>query len=116
MTHHSASSALAMPCREDSRLCRQAFLGLTVIRENDRKQLAEHPAAKVLSYRPEIKDVQVVGDLGLRVVRFRGQLSLSSCTRVLKSYSNSFIVSPSNPLAPRRFICFQVSLRNSGVS
>ena len=39
-----------------------AEVGLTVIRENDRKQLAEHPAAKVLSYRPEIKDVQVVGD------------------------------------------------------
>jgi len=26
------------------------------------KALAEHPAAKVLSYRPEIKDVQIVGD------------------------------------------------------
>ena len=39
-----------------------AEVGLTVIRENDRKQLAEHPAAKVLSYRPEIKDVQIVGD------------------------------------------------------
>jgi uncharacterized protein (TIGR02246 family) len=39
-----------------------AEVGLTVIRENDRKQLAEHPAAKVLSYGPEIKDVQIVGD------------------------------------------------------
>ena len=40
----------------------QAEVGLTVIRENDRKELAEHPAAKVLSYRPEIKDVQILGD------------------------------------------------------
>jgi len=39
-----------------------AEVGLTVIRENDGKQLAEHPTAKVLSYRPEIKDVQIVGD------------------------------------------------------
>src|SRR5205085_5430016 len=29
---------------------------------------------------------------------------------------NSFVVSPSTPLAPRRFICFQVSVRNFGVS
>src|SRR5205085_3421286 len=29
---------------------------------------------------------------------------------------NSFVVSPSTPLAPRRFICFQVSVRNPGVS
>ena len=33
-----------------------------------------------------------------------------------KPCSNSFVVSPSTPLAPRRFICFQVSVRNSGVS
>src|SRR5262252_7871844 len=38
---------------------------------------------------------------------------LNSCAQVL---SNSFVVSPSTPLAPRRFICFQVSVRNSGVS
>src|SRR5437867_1140771 len=39
-----------------------------------------------------------------------------SWTRVSNSRSNSVIVSPSTPLAPRRFICRQVSLRNSGVS
>lgn len=39
-----------------------AEVGLAVIRKNDQKQLAEHPGAKVLSYRPEIKDVQIVGD------------------------------------------------------
>jgi len=39
-----------------------AEVGLAVIRENDQKQLAEHPGAKVLSYRPEIKDVQIAGD------------------------------------------------------
>jgi hypothetical protein len=41
---------------------RPAEVDLTVIRENDRKQLAEHRAAYVLSYRPEIKDVQIVAD------------------------------------------------------
>ena len=39
-----------------------AEVGLAVIRNNDQKQLAEHPGAKVLSYRPEIKDVQIAGD------------------------------------------------------
>jgi hypothetical protein len=29
--------------------------------------------------------------------------------------ANSFVVSPSTPLAPRRFICLQVSIRNAGV-
>src|SRR5262249_25952128 len=39
-----------------------------------------------------------------------------SWTRVSSSRSNSVVVSPSTPLAPRRFICRQVSLRNAGVS
>lgn len=39
-----------------------AEVGLAEIRKNDQKQLAEHAGAKVLSYRPEIKDVQIAGD------------------------------------------------------
>src|SRR5262245_46652842 len=39
-----------------------------------------------------------------------------SWTRVSSSRSNSVVVSPSTPLAPRRFICRQVSMRNAGVS
>src|SRR5262245_14701310 len=39
-----------------------------------------------------------------------------SWTRVSSSRSNSVVVSPSTPLAPRRFICRQVSTRNAGVS
>jgi ketosteroid isomerase-like protein len=39
-----------------------AEVGLAVIRENDQKQRAEHPGAKVLSYRPQIRDVQIEGD------------------------------------------------------
>src|SRR5215831_18502273 len=39
-----------------------------------------------------------------------------SWPRVSSSRSNSVVVSPSTPLAPRRFICRQVSLRNAGVS
>jgi hypothetical protein len=39
-----------------------------------------------------------------------------SWIRVSSSLSNSVVVSPSTPLAPRRFICLQVSIRNSGVS
>jgi len=39
-----------------------AEVGLAVIHENDQKQLSEHPGAKVLSYRPEIKDVKITGD------------------------------------------------------
>src|SRR5882762_6994789 len=37
-----------------------------------------------------------------------------SWTRVSSSRSNSAVVSPSTPLAPRRFICRQVSMRNAG--
>src|SRR5713101_5003734 len=39
-----------------------------------------------------------------------------SWTRVSSPRSNSVVVSPSTPLAPRRFICRQVSMRNAGVS
>lgn len=40
----------------------------------------------------------------------------SCVTLVSSSLSNSFVVSPSTPLAPRWFICFHVSMRNPGVS
>src|ERR1700694_2873790 len=40
----------------------------------------------------------------------------SCSTLVSRSLSNSFVVSPSTPLAPLWFICFHVSSRNSGVS
>src|SRR5258708_28961839 len=40
----------------------------------------------------------------------------SCSTLVSSSFSKSFVVSPSTPLAPLRFICFHVSMRNSGVS
>ncbi len=39
-----------------------------------------------------------------------------SLMRPSRSFSKSLLVSPSTPLAPYRFICFQVSLGNSGPS
>lgn len=67
-------------------------VGLAVIHANDVKDLAAHAGDKVLSYRPDIKDVQVVGDCAYEWNTFDASFRQASDGKVVTLHAKALRV------------------------
>lgn len=74
-----------------------AEVGLAVIHANDLKDITDHPGDKVLSYSPEIKDVQIVGDCAYEWDNFEASFKQASDGKVVTLHGKALRVLRKQP-------------------
>lgn len=74
-----------------------AEVGLSVIHANDLKDVADHPGDKVLTYRPEVKDVQIVGDCAYEWDNFEASFKQASDGKVVTLHGKALRVLRKQP-------------------
>jgi ketosteroid isomerase-like protein len=74
-----------------------AEVGLAAIHANDVKDIAGHPGSKVLSYQPDIKDVQIVGDCAYEWDNFDASYKESADSKVVTFHAKALRVLRKQP-------------------
>lgn len=74
-----------------------AEVGLATIHANDMKEIAAHPGARVLSYLPDIRDVQIVGDCAYEWDNFVASFQESADAKVQTFHAKALRVLRKQP-------------------
>jgi len=80
-----------------------AEIGLATIHANDEKEIAANPAARMLSYRPDIKNLQIVGDWAVEWDNFEASYKDSPQGKVVTFHAKALRVLRKQPDSSWKF-------------